>query len=448
MMELFEHQVKALDDTEGKNRVAYYLDMGLGKTFVGAEKMVRLGKKVNLIVCQKTKVDDWVEHIRTNYEGQFDVWDLTKKSEFQGFFTTVEQLKFITTIGVINYELAWRRKQLLQLQDFTLMLDESSLIQNPKAKQTKCILNMKPDNVILLSGTPVAGKYENLWTQMHLLGWSITEKLYKNTYINWKKIDSGGFTHWIVDKVDPYKNVDRLKRKLIENGAVFMKTEECFDLPEQTFIPVKVDTPKTYKKFMNDCIITIDSKNLCEFKDDSDFYGEDTTPRIELVGDTTLTKRLYARQICSQYNQNKLDAFRNLVESTEDRLIVFYNFNEELHAMQKILKGMERPMSVINGQEKDLTAYEHESDSVTLVQYQAGAMGLNLQKANKVIYFSLTERSELFEQSKKRIHRIGQKKPCFYYVMTCRNSIEECIQRTLKERKDYTDELFKSDFGH
>lgn len=408
--------------------------------------MIQLEKRVNLIVCQKSKVDDWVEHIRTNYKGQFDVRDLTKKSEFQGFFTTVEQLKFITTIGVINYELAWRRKQLLQLQDFTLMLDESSLIQNPKAKQTKCILNMKPANVILLSGTPVAGKYENLWTQMHLLGWSITEKLYKNTYINWEKIDSGGFTHWIVDKVDPYKNVDRLKRKLTENGAVFMKTEECFDLPEQTFIPVKVDTPKTYKKFMNDCIITIDTKDLCEFKGDSDFYGEDTTPRIELVGDTTLTKRLYARQICSQYNQNKLDAFRNLVESTEDRLIVFYNFNEELHAMQKILKGMERPMSVINGQEKDLTAYEHESDSVTLVQYQAGAMGLNLQKANKVIYFSLTERSELFEQSKKRIHRIGQKKPCLYYVMTCRNSIEECIQRTLKERKDYTDELFKSDF--
>jgi len=48
MMELFEHQVKALDDTEGKNKVAYYLDMGLGKTFVGAEKMIRLENKEGL----------------------------------------------------------------------------------------------------------------------------------------------------------------------------------------------------------------------------------------------------------------------------------------------------------------------------------------------------------------------------------------------------------------
>lgn len=37
-MRLFPHQQKALDMTAGKNRVAYYLDMGLGKTFVGGEK--------------------------------------------------------------------------------------------------------------------------------------------------------------------------------------------------------------------------------------------------------------------------------------------------------------------------------------------------------------------------------------------------------------------------
>ena len=38
-MELFKHQKDALEHTKGLNRVAYYLDMGLGKTFVGAEKM-------------------------------------------------------------------------------------------------------------------------------------------------------------------------------------------------------------------------------------------------------------------------------------------------------------------------------------------------------------------------------------------------------------------------
>ena len=67
-------------------------------------------------------------------------------------------------------------------------------------------------------------------------------------------------------------------------------------------------------------------------------------------------------------------------------------------------------------------------------------MGLNLQKANKIIYFTPTLSSELFEQSKKRIHRIGQDKPCFYYQLKC--GIEYHIYDVLSMRKDYTDELF------
>jgi SNF2 family DNA or RNA helicase len=233
----------------------------------------------------------------------------------------------------------------------------------------------------------------------------------------------GGFIHKIVDKDDPYKNVDRLKSKLREHGAVFMKTEECFELPEQTFIKQYVPTSREYVKFMKDCIITVDD--------------------TELVGDTTLTKRLYARQLCGQYSQYKLDAFRELVESTQDRLIVFYNFNAELDALKVIAKSLDRPISEVNGHVKDLTAYDQEDNSITFIQYQAGAMGLNLQKANKIIYFTLTDKSELFEQSKKRIHRIGQEQPCFYYILMCRGSVEEGILQTLEMRKDFTDELFK-----
>ena len=105
---------------------------------------------------------------------------------------------------------------------------------------------------------------------------------------------------------------------------------------------------------------------------------------------------------------------------------------------------MERPCSIINGEKNDLTAYDQYENSITFIQYQAGSMGVNLQKANKIIYFSLTDRSELFEQSKKRIHRIGQTQPCFYYQMICPGTVEEDILEALKMRKDYTDELFKA----
>lgn len=424
-MELFKHQQEALEQTKGLNRVAYYLDMGLGKTFVGAEKAMSLDKDI-LIVCQKSKIADWKEHFFKYYidkmkcdESGAWCYDLTSNTGMDMFLHSRYKIR----IGVINYELAWRRQtELLNLHDFTLMLDESSLIQNQGAKQSKFILKLNPDNVILLSGTPTAGKYENLWSQIHLLGWKISEDVYNRQYVNWTKIDMGGFVHKIVDKENPYKNVDRLKSKLREHGAVFMKTEECFDLPEQTFIKQFVPASKEYWKFMKDCIITIDDK--------------------ELVGDTTLTKRLYARQLCGQYSEYKLQAFRELVESTQDRLIVFYNFTAEYLAMVQIAEELGRPQSIVNGQQKQLLNYEQYDNSITFIQYQAGAMGLNLQKANKIIYFTLTDKSELYEQSKKRIHRIGQEQPCFYYMLMCKGSVEEAVLQTLEMRKDFTDELF------
>ena len=128
------------------------------------------------------------------------------------------------------------------------------------------------------------------------------------------------------------------------------------------------------------------------------------------------------------------------MESTEDRLIVFYNFTEEMERMKALV---DRPVSILNGEHKDLAAYEEHPDSITFVQYQAGAMGANFQKANKIIYFSLPESWELWEQSQKRIHRIGQDRPCFYYLMISPGSVEEDVYSTLQLRKDYSDELFR-----
>lgn len=441
-MNLYRHQERALEETESFDRCAYYLDMGLGKTFVGSEKMWQLNTRVNLVICQKSKIEDWIEHFNQYYKEDYRILNLTVKADFQTFIHMVDDENSDDVVGMINYELAFRRSYLAHITGFTLMLDESSMIQNERAKRSKFILNMQPQNVILLSGTPIAGKYEKLWSQCRLLGWKITKSRFYDHYVvqDWIIDNDSGFR---IPVVVGYKNVDHLKRKLAEYGAVFMTTDEVMDLPEQQDITIKVPTTPEYRKFLKDCVIDIDTKNLVEFKDDSDFYGTDVTPHAELIGDTALTKRLYARQLCGQYNRAKLDAFRDLLESTSDRLIVFYNFNEELNRLNTIAKQFTRHISTVNGSVKDLVAYENYTDSITFVQYQAGAMGLNLQKANKIVYFTLTDKSELFEQSKKRIHRIGQNKTCFYYYLLCRNSVETDILDTLKLRKDYTDALFE-----
>lgn len=371
--------------------------------------MKELNTNHNLIICQKSKIDDWVEHIQTYYPN-YNIIVYNKPVPIPD-----------NSVIIINYDLVWRRPELMELEDFTLMLDESSMIKNSTAKRSKFILkNLKPKNVILLSGTPTGGKYEELWTQCRLLGWNINKTTYWNHYIITVTKDIGGFP---IKIVVGYKNVERLKRKLKEHGAVFMKTDEVFDLPEQIHNTVKVKNTPEYKKFRKDRIINFNDK--------------------ELIGDTTLTRMLYERQLCGQYNKHKLSALEDLLESTEDRVVIFYNFNEEYRQIKELCKKLNKPISTINGTIKDLGNFKTESNTITLVQYQAGAMGHNLQLANKIIYFTLPLSSELFEQSKKRIHRIGQSRTCFYYYLIVEKSIEGKIFETLKLRKDYTDELFK-----
>ena len=422
------HQEKVLNQTKDFNRVAYYLDMGLGKTFVGAEKVWELNNDVNLVICQKSKIDDWVQHFKDHYP-DYEVFDLTHKSQAITFRNRIDTKSIyhrdVQIIGVINYDLTFRRDWMLKINEFTMMLDESSLITNENAKRSKFILKMKPESVVLLSGTPTAGKYERLWSQVQLLGWNINKKTFWNSYVDTKWVENGdGFKQEVIVG---YKNVEHLKKKLAQYGAVFMKTSEVLDLPEQIEQKIMFKVTKEYKFFIKNSYLLID---------------DDT----ELVGDNNLIKTLYARQLCGQYHKEKLEGFRDLVQSTEDRLIVFYNFTAEYEAMKAIAEELERPVSVVRGGEDDRTAYEESDNSITFIQYQAGAMGGNFQKANKVIYFTLPlgkGSCDLWEQSKKRIHRIGQNNTCFYYYLLVKGSIEEKNLAALQEGKELTDELFK-----
>lgn len=407
-VKLLLHQVKVIEDTKKFNRVAYYLDMGLGKTFVGSEKLKELNANHNLIICQKSKIKDWYEHCKTYY------------CNYNTIIYSKSRLIPNNSIIIINYDLVWRRPELLELKDFTLMLDESSCIKNEKSKRSKFILKLKPTNVILLSGTPCSGKYEELYSQCQLLGWNISKKAFWDTYIQTRNMNVNGFK---IPIVIGYKNVDRLKAKLREYGAVFMKTEEVLTLPEQMDNIVKVESTKEYKKFKKNRLVEIDE--------------------VELVGDTTLNNMLYQRQLAAMYNNNKYEALSDILQSTEDRVLIFYNFTQELDVIKKICKKLDKPVSVVNGKTKDLRNYESKDNSVTLLQYQAGAMGLNLQLSNKIIYFSLPLSSELFEQSKKRTHRMGQKRTCMYYYLITEGTIEEKIFDVLGTRRDFTNKLFE-----
>ena len=410
-MGLFAYQRAALDRVKGKRSCAFYHDMGLGKTFTGAEKLMsdRRWKRA-LVVCQKSKVTDWVDHFEAHYD--IPVVDLTKQ----------DVCRDAEAVMVINYDLIWRRPQLMELDDLALVFDESSLLQNATSKRTKAAMKLagKADTLVLLSGTPVDGKYERLWTQLNMLGWRIDEKLFWRQYVESETTMREGFP---ITKVTGYKNEERLVRKMKELGCDFLKTDDVIDLPDQRFIRIDVPMSEYYRKFAETNVITA--------------FGRD------FVGDTVFGDLTAKRQLAAAYSRAKLDAFGDLLSSTSKRLVVFYNFDVELEGLTAELEKRYRPYGVLNGKAHDLSPFLDTDDGVALIQYQSGAMGVNLQQGDTCVYFSPPLASSLFEQSKKRIHRVGQDKPCTYYELVSKGTVEEKIYDTLAMRRDYTENLFK-----
>lgn len=418
MIKLHPHQERAIKQANNRERVAYYLDMGLGKTFVASEQAKLYENDVILVICQNSKVSDWAEHFEKFYSNK--VFSITSTKVLKSYVDYQGK-----KVGVINYEKTYRDnyKRLLELTEFTLIIDESSVLGNSKTNISKFVQKLKFKNLVLLSGTPTSGKYEKLWTQLNLLGWDIKETKFYNQFLNRKLLKRFGRTFYQMDKKEPYKNVNRLKRKMREYGCVFMKTEEVFDLPEQNFIELKIENDANYKEFEEHCIV--------KFKN------------VKIIGDTVLNYRLGLRQLACIYNENKKTRLKDLINSTEGRLIIFYNFNDELRAIKECIPK-DRPVSYVNGSCVDKKNYNTYDNSITLMQYQAGAKGHNMQKANHLIFYSPTEKCEDYMQSIKRIHRIGQERPCFYYKFIVKDSIEEQIYYALEKGEDYTNELFNT----
>lgn len=368
-----------------------------------------------LVVCQKSKIRDWCNHWAS--ETDYDV-----NSAYALKSATLNAIdQMCHTVIVTSYDMVWRRKVFRSFAKTAhLILDESSLIQNEGTNRTDFIMSLEPLTVTLLSGTPVSGKYENLWTQCQLLGWNITRTQYWNRYVDWHMEKFYSIPRPI-RVVDGYKNVEELKKKLRDYGAVFMTTEEAIELPDRIEETTWVPTSDAYKNFRKRWVIKID--------------GE------ELVGDTPLNKMLCLRKLASYYSGEKKQALKDILEVNPERIVVFYNFKRELEEIRKIVG--KRHFCEINGEHHDQSMFDRYDDCVIAVQYQSGSMGINLQASHILVYFSPTLSADLFMQSQARIHRIGQTKKCNYIYLVCENSIEAEIYETLRRREDYVLKLFE-----
>lgn len=119
--------------------------------------MIELNANLTVIVCPKSVVDTWENHIKIYYP------------EYQVFKYKLPDQLLNKTVIIINYDLIWRRQEFKNLQNYTLILDESQFIKNGAAARTKFIMKLNFKNLILLSGTPTRRQVRRVINTMSLI---------------------------------------------------------------------------------------------------------------------------------------------------------------------------------------------------------------------------------------------------------------------------------------
>ena len=444
---LYQHQKNAYDyalDTfeEGK-ALAILADMGTGKSLmtiaiVGTLIETKAVKKL-LVVCPKSIVGVWETEFQkfAAYRYALKVLEGTIQKKKDAFkFMNGEALQVI----VVNYESCWRlEEEINKWNPDMIVCDESSKIKNPGTSQSKALhrLGKKSRFNVILTGTPVTNNPLDFYSQYKFLDEDVLGSsyyLFKNRYVV-----MGGFQN---RQIVGYRHLAELVEK-VHSIAFRIKLNDAVELPEaiDEIRTLNLDSKETdvYKMLQDDCYVALSEEAEVTITNVM-------TMLIKLSqctgGFVRGDKDENNETIPVQVGTTKLEALEDAVEACLEegkKVVVFARFTPEIAEIAKMLEKNKIGYSHIQGETKDraeqVRRFQEDPDVKVFVgQLQTTGMGLTLTAASVAIYYSYDYSYANYEQSKARIHRIGQKDKCLYVHLVAKNTIDEQIIATLKRK--------------
>jgi SNF2 family DNA or RNA helicase len=141
------------------------------------------------------------------------------------------------------------------------------------------------------------------------------------------------------------------------------------------------------------------------------------------------------------FSSHKFDALEDLLnENQQTNTIVVYNYKEELDE----LKRRFRHLVTLD----DATAIERwNAGSVRLLGLhpRSAGHGLNLQHGGcHMVFLSLPWSLELYEQTVGRLHRGGQQKDVWVYILMTKDTVDQKVWDALHDKRSLADIALES----
>ena len=343
---------------------------------------------------------------------------LTKKKAIESIKSDYNDFYFPYELLVTNYESLHKVRFVPDL----LILDEAhSIGAFPKPSQrTKLIKQMFADlPMIMLSGTPASESYSQWFHQFWVSNRS-PFKGYTNFY-KWAKDftipnliytaygQSNDYSKAIVEKINPF--IEIIVHKFTQEDAGFRNKIN----KQLRFIEMK---PITYKL-------------ISQLKKDKFIKGKDEIITAD-SGVKLMSKQHQLGSGTIIFDSGKVGIIDNskavyIKENFTGKLAIFYYFKEELNLIKEVFGETVTT---------DIVEFNN-TDKHFVGQQYSNAMGVNLSRAEKLIYLNFGFSGTNWIQSLDRLTTI-ERKESEIFIILARNTIDFNIFQTIEQKKNFT----------
>ena len=446
----YEHQRRAaafaLDRLSRGGGAALLMEMGTGKTLTSIGIVGQLWKERRiarlLIVAPLSILGVWRDEF-DKFAGYEYCLSVLKGTAARKADTIRHMAGKSLQVLVINYESAWRmEKELAEWRPDMIVCDEGHKIKTHNIAASKAMHRLagKAKYRLLLTGTVITNKPIDVFSQYKFCDPAI----YGNSFYQFRNryfdmVGFGGYTP-VMKRSMEGEFTERL------HSIAFRATKaECLDLPEFTDIVQRIDLEPQAMRIYRQLV--------------RDSYAELAEGSVTVTN--VLSQLLRMSQLTGGYVGNddaggitqvstaKLDALSDLVDGAVAdgrKIVVIARFVPEIHAIGKMLEKKKIRYAQISGEIRDrdeqIAAFQNDPDlPVFIGQIATAGLGITLTAASLMVFYSLDYSMSNYEQTRARIHRVGQKNECTYIHLVARGTVDEKVLKALHDKANLAKSL-------
>lgn len=409
-------------------------DMGLGKTIqalAAAEIMAKLFNIQKVLIVSPTS-------LKYQWKSEIEKFCSRTVKVIEGFNHQRKQLyRDESFYKLVNYEIVFRDIDFIR--EWTpdlIVLDEAQRIKNWKTRTAKYIKQMESTFAIVLTGTPIENRIEELHSIMEFIDRRRLGPLYRFVY-NHRITDDGG-------KVIGYRNLQSVRDSLKDVMIRRRKEEVLRQLPER--IDKNFFVPMTKEQWIihdenYDIVVKLVAK-WRRFK----FLSEADHRRLRIAlnfmrmaADNTYLvdkKTIHGPKI-----EELEELLKEVVIEGDEKVVIFSQWLRMNELVEYILKRNNIRYVHLNGSVPSkhrkglMYQFREDPDCRVFLSTDAGGVGLNLQSGSVVINMDIPWNPAILEQRIGRAHRLGQHKTVRVMNFISSASIEEKILDLLKFKR-------------